>query len=105
MAFTLKLHGVIVGRSELEHRDAAAHLRWGSFRSGAGYTLVEPVFALRASPQDAGRYRKAREALELELFDANGAPIATSALEIVPDGQTPGGLLLRTRIDDASFWG
>ena len=101
MSYTLKLHGVTIGRSDLEHRDRAGNAAWGAFRRGAGYELVEPVFQLRG--EDPVRYRQARDALSLELFDAAGAMLKTAALDLEP--ATGGGLLLRAVIPDRAFWG
>ena len=71
MSFILRMSGVIVGRSELETRDAArSGVARGAFRPGLGYELAEPVFALFDSagddPEALARYRKAREALRLD---------------------------------------
>jgi hypothetical protein len=106
VSFVLKLHGVIVGRSDLEDRDPAARVARGTFRPGAGYELVEPIFALARGDSDveAARYRKARNALELELFDGQGARIATSSVEIEGAGTAGHALRLRAAITDPDFW-
>jgi hypothetical protein len=100
MSYTLKLHGVTIGRSDLEHRDPPVGTAWGAFRRGAGYELVEPVFQLRT--EDPERYRQARDALALELFDATGKMIETTSLDLEP---LDGGLVLRAGIPDRTFWG
>src|SRR5688572_8546954 len=41
MSYTLTMAGVIVGRSELEMRDAAARIARGAFRPGLGYELAQ----------------------------------------------------------------
>jgi hypothetical protein len=116
MRHTVRLHGVIVGHSDLEHAEPAVGRAHGAFRPGVGYELVQPVFRLFAlavprdgSPKDDDaleRYYKARDALNLELVDASGAPIATSALHIadysVEEG--PGAMELDALISDAGYW-
>jgi len=86
MSFTLKMSNVIVGRSELESRDAAGRIARGAFRPGLGYDLVQPVFALfeqaSGDPSGLAKYRKAREALRLHLADSSGATIAVRELHI-----------------------
>jgi hypothetical protein len=113
---TVFLHGVIVGHSELEHADAGLGRAWGAFRPVLGYDLVQPVFRLFAqavplggSAKDSamlGRYYKARDALKLELRDAGGTAIHTSAIHIadytVEEG--PGALELDVLIKDDAYW-
>ena len=43
MSYTLRMSNVIVGRSELEERDATRHTARGAFRPGLGYDLVQPL--------------------------------------------------------------
>jgi hypothetical protein len=118
MRHTVRLHGVIVGHSELEHAEPGLGRAWGSFRPGLGYELVQPVFRLfsRAVPRgdDAAatdddmleRYYKARDALRLELHDADGRVIHTSAIHIadytVEAGSTA--LELDVLISDEAYW-
>jgi hypothetical protein len=75
------MSGVIVGRSELESRDAALGLARGAFRPGLGYELTEPIFALidgaGDDPEALARYRKARDALRLTLTDSSGETVST----------------------------
>jgi hypothetical protein len=113
---TVRLHGVIVGHSELENSDQGLGRAWGQFRPGLGYELVQPVFRIFAqavprdgSPRDeAGveRYYKARDAMGLELVDATGHPIRTSAIHIadytVEEGT--GALQLDVLISDDLYW-
>jgi hypothetical protein len=116
MRHTLKLHGVIVGHSDLEHAEPGVGRAWGRFRPGIGYDLVQPVFhlfarAVRAdgSQTDAAalaRYYKARDALNLELVDATGARIATTTIHIADytteDAATP--IEIDVLISDEAYW-
>jgi hypothetical protein len=102
MTYVLKLHGVIIGRSELEDRDPATRIASGAFRKGAGFDLVEPVFALLDASRGPSRYRRARDTLSLQLFDAAGALIDTAAVDIEPDGADA--LRLRVPVPDPGFW-
>jgi len=104
MTYTLKLHGVIVGRSDLEDRDPAARVAHGHFRPGVGYELVEPIFAQRGSDSDAARYRESRKVLHLELFDANGMRVTMSGVDIEGAGSSRSELRLRVGVTDARFW-
>lgn len=116
MKHTVKLHGVIVGHSELEHADRGVGRAWGTFRPGMGYELVQPVFRLfaQAAPRGSSerdeamlaRYYKARDALKLELQDAQGRAIPTSAIHIadftVEEG--PAAIELDVLIPDEAYW-
>ena len=116
MRHTLKLHGVIVGHSDLENAEQGTGRAWGAFRPGLGYELVQPVFRLfaQAAPHDSqsrdsallDRYYKSRDALNLELVDANGHRIDTSAIHIaeytVEEG--PKAIELDVLIRDESYW-
>jgi hypothetical protein len=114
---TVKLHGVIVGHSELEQRDASVGRAWGRFRPGLGYELVQPVFRLfsEAVPMPGGeprdreklaRYHDARDKLGLELVDAQGRRIATSAIHIADYTVERGTeeLELDVLISDEGYW-
>lgn len=116
MRHTVRLHGVIVGHSELEHIDPDVDRAWGLFRPGLGYELVQPVFLLFAeavplngSPKDTAlldRYHESRDALHLELQDDQSRTIKTSAIHIV-DYSTFGGpatLELDVLISDEGYW-
>ena len=87
MSFTLKMSGVIVGRSELENRDATGSRATGVFRPGLGYDLVQPIFDLYESAGDSAealsRYRKSRDALHLELIDSSGNAVALRELRML----------------------
>ena len=92
MRHTLKLHGVVVGWSDLERIEPDVGRARGRFRPGVGYEIVQPVFRLFAeavprsgSDRDEAklaRYYKSRDALKLELVDASGRVIPTSAIHI-----------------------
>ena len=116
MRHTLKLHGVVVGWSELEEIEPDLGRARGRFRPGIGYELVQPVFRLFAdavsrTEPDArdeaklARYYRSRDALALELFDFTGRRIPTSTIHIVDythDGAaTPE---LDVLIADEEYW-
>ncbi|MEO7084336.1 MAG: hypothetical protein ABI442_17215 [Gemmatimonadaceae bacterium] len=116
MRHTVKLHGVIVGHSELEHADRDIGRAWGAFRPGLGYELVQPVFRLFSqavpldgSPRDESRlerYFAARDALKLTLEDGAGATIPVSAVHIadytVESG--PSAIALDVLIKNDDYW-
>lgn len=116
MKHTLKMRGVIVGHSELETIEPELGRARGRLRPGLGYELVQPVFRIFAravpldgSPKDSGaldRYYKARDALGLELVDAEGRPIITSAIHIADYTVEAGSaaLELDVLISDDSYW-
>ena len=111
MSFTLTMSGVIVGRSELEMRDADARVARGAFRPGLGYELAQPVFALYqglgSDAEGLARYRKARDALRLNLTDSAGTSVSVRDLHIRPstDGESSeSGLVLEIVTDDARIW-
>jgi hypothetical protein len=115
---TVKLHGIIVGHSELEERDESLGRAWGRFRPALGYELVQPIFRLfsEAVPMPGGeprdrdklaRYHAARDKLGLELVDAAGKCIPTSAIHIADYTVERGTdeLELDVLISDTAFWG
>ncbi len=116
MKHTVRLKGVIVGHSELEHIEPGTGRAWGSFRPGLGYDLVQPVFALfaQAAPRNGSsrdntkleRYYAARDALDLKLEDSTGQPIRTTTIHIaVYDGADSGGVPeLEVLIADDGYW-
>jgi hypothetical protein len=116
MRHTLKLHGVVVGWSDLEEIEPDLGRAHGRFRAGVGYDLIEPVFRLfaEAVPSAGGtrdeaklaRYYRSRDALQLELFDDGGRRIPTSAIHIA-DYTTEGGsgaCELDVLIADEAYW-
>lgn len=112
MRHTLRLHGVTVGWSDLEHAEPSAGRARGQFRPGVGYDLVQPVFRLfaEAVPADGPRdetklrrYHRSRDALGLELFDDAGARIPTAAIHIV-DYDAGDVRELDVLISDEAYW-
>jgi hypothetical protein len=105
MSFTLSMSGVIVGRSELETRDANRKVASGAFRPGLGYELAQPVFALYdAAGNNAdslARYRKARDALRLELTNSSGGKVSVRDLHI---RGAAGALVIEVQSDDPALW-
>jgi len=110
---TVKLHGVIVGHSELEHIEPGTGRASGAFRPGLGYELVQPIFRLYAQAvsrdgsvdqEKLARYYKARDALALELQDAHGAPIRTSTIHIADYSVEGESIELDVLIPDESYW-
>jgi hypothetical protein len=113
---TVRLHGVIVGHSELENVEPELGRAWGRLRPGLGYELVQPVFRIfaQATPRDGSskdqaaleRYYNSRDALDLELVDASGRRIRTSAIHIadytIEEGRDA--LELDVLISDDAYW-
>ena len=115
MRHTVKMNGIVVGHSELEHAEPELGRAWGVFRPGVGYELVQPVFLLfrEAVPMKGGepldeiklaRYHAAREKLGLELLDGNERRIRTSAIHIADYEPGRGGLELEALISDSVYW-
>ena len=116
MRHTLKMHGIVVGWSDLERIEPDLGRARGRFRPGVGYDLVQPIFRLFAEAvpraENAGRdevklsrYYKSRDALKLELVDAAGRLIPTSAIHIA-DYRTDGtgDCELDVLIADEGYW-
>jgi len=111
MSYSLSMSGVLVGRSELEVRDADRKVARGTFRPGLGYELAQPVFDLfegsRGDSSALERYRQARDALRLQFTDAGGAVIPVRELTIRRKPGAPGGAaeyVIEIEIDHAEFW-
>lgn len=116
MRHTLKLHGVVVGWSDLEQIEPDLGRARGRFRPGVGYELVQPVFRLfsEAVPRDEpgrrdeaklARYYKSRDALQLELVDAQGVRIPTTTIHIADYRSSgTGDCELDVLIADAHYW-
>ena|SRR5688572_1045041 len=111
MSFTLSMSGVIVGRSELETRDPVRRVARGVFRPGLGYELAEPVFNLSSvnsgDAEAQARYRKAKDALQLQLADSLGKPIKVRELHIRREPSASPGkgqLVIEIETDDPAVW-
>ena len=114
MRHTLRLNGIIIGHSDLEHTDRFVGRAWGRFRPGLGYDLVQPIFRLfseaqpKKGPTDdekLTRYYKARDALPLVLLDETGAAIATSTIHIADYGAERASTIeLDVLIRDEGYW-
>ena len=117
MRHTLKLHGVVVGWSDLERIEPDIGRARGRFRPGVGYELVQPVFQLfaeavpRADNADRdeeklARYYRSRDALQLQLVDAAGQLIPTTVIHIADyTGDDDGGdCELDVLIADTDYW-
>jgi hypothetical protein len=117
MRHTVKMHGVIIGHSELEGQDAVERRAWGHFRPGLGYELVQPIFRLfsEAVPMPGGeprdrekleRYHAARDRLGLVLVDATGRQLDATAIHIADYTHERGkeALELQVLIGDDDFW-
>lgn len=116
MRHTVRLHGVIVGHSDLEHLEPELGRARGVFRPGLGYELVQPVFRIYAHAVPFGgkekdelalaRYFKARDALALELVDPTGRVVRTTAIHIedytIESGELP--IILDVLISDEAYW-
>jgi hypothetical protein len=116
MRHTVRLHGVVIGYSELEDVDPSLGRARGRFRPGTGYELVQPVFRLFveavpapgapvADAEKLERYHRSRDALGLALEDDTGRPIRTSAIHISDYAARAGGAIeLEVLISDRDYW-
>lgn len=115
MRHTVKLHGVVIGWSELEQIEPELGRAHGRFRPGIGYDLVQPVFRLfaeavpradaRRDEVKLARYYKSRDALKLELYDPSGRRIPTSTIHIADySSEDDGQCELDVLIADADYW-
>ena len=117
MRHTLKLHGVVVGWSDLERIEPDLGRARGRFRPGVGYELVQPVFRLYAEAvpraesanrdeAKLARYYRSRDALKLELVDSAGNVIPTSAIHIADyaNAEDGGDCELDVLIADVGYW-
>jgi len=113
---TVRLHGVVVGHSDLEDIEPSLGRARGRFRPGVGYDLVQPVFQLyvEAVPvpgaevtdeEKLNRYHRSRDALGLSLEDDRGRSIRTSAIHISDYSDRRGGSIeLEVLISDPDYW-
>ncbi|MCZ6918751.1 MAG: hypothetical protein O7I93_18395 [Gemmatimonadetes bacterium] len=117
MTYTVKLHGVAVGRSELERLDPENGFARGAFQPATGYQLVQDVFGLysEAVPETPGgvvdaeklqRYYRARDALRLKLMDQRERAVSGATIHIYRSAgkQTDETLELEVHIPDPRFW-
>jgi hypothetical protein len=115
MTYTVKLHGIAVGRSDLEHLDSQAGFARGAFHPATGYQLVQDVFRLYgeavpdtpggvADPDKLQRYYKARDALQLVLVDSDGQRVEGVTVHVYERRAQDGALELEVHIADPAFW-
>jgi hypothetical protein len=112
MSFILKLKNVIVGRTNFEVRDPETRTARGVFRPGLGWELVEPVFQLYADATAGAkhdeallaRFRKARDSLDLAVFDGNGTMVDTGPILISHESEIAPTLTIEALVVDESFW-
>jgi hypothetical protein len=115
MAYTVKLHGIAVGRSDLEHLEPKTGFARGAFHPATGYQLVQDVFRLYgeavpdtpgsvADPDKLQRYYQARDALQLELIDPAGHPVEGVAVHVYERRGQDGAMELEVHITDPAFW-
>jgi hypothetical protein len=116
MRHTVRLHGVVIGYSELEDVEPSLGRARGLFRPGAGYELVQPVFRLFAEAvptpgaevsdsEKLDRYHRSRDALGLALEDDSGQTVGTSAIHISDySEQRDGSIQLEVLISDRDYW-
>jgi hypothetical protein len=105
------MSGIVLGWSELEHADADARIARGAFRPADGYELVQDIFRLPLAgagangghdPDALARYRRARDALGLQLVDDAGRAIAPVTLDVHP--LADGVYELEAAIGDPAYW-
>ncbi len=115
MSYTVRLHGIAVGRSDLSQVDAEAGFARGAFNPATGYQLVQDVFRLYAhavpetpgavaDPKKLQRYYKARDALQLEVIDPDGNVIPETTVHVYERVGGDDALELEVHIADAGFW-
>jgi len=112
----VRLHGVVVGYSELEDIEPSVGRARGRFRPGVGYELVQPIFRLfsEAVPEPDGRvadaeklerYHRSRDALGLSLEDDTGRVIRTTTIHIADYSDRKNGSIdVDILISDAAYW-
>jgi hypothetical protein len=113
---TVRLHGIVIGHSDLEDVEPSLGRARGRFRPGIGYDLVQPVFRLftEAVPVPGAdvtdeakldRYHRSRDTLKLSLEDDSGRSIRTSAIHISDYSERRGGSIeLEVLISDPEYW-
>ena len=117
MTYTVKLHGVAVGRSELERLDPESGFARGAFQPATGYQLVQDVFQLYtaavpetpggvADPEKLQRYYNARDALKLEGVDTKDRRVPGTTIHIYRSAgdSSDEAFELEVHITDPAFW-
>ncbi len=115
MTYTVRLHGIAVGRSDLNRVDPEAGFARGTFNPATGYQLVQDVFRLYADavpetpgavadPEKLQRYYNARDALQLEVIDPEGNVVPETTVHVYERTGDVDGLELEVHIADAGFW-
>lgn len=116
--FTVRMRGVTVGWSSLEHLDDGMGVAHGAFRPADGYDLVEPIFRLYAEavgdpprePADEAklaRYFAARDRLGLTLHAPNGSVVPTGWIDIHdfrPEGGDDAIEIMAQLLDQDAWW-
>ena len=115
MTYTVRLHGIAVGRSDLNRVDPEAGFVRGTFNPATGYQLVQDVFRLYADavpetpgavadPEKLQRYYNARDALRLEVIDPDGNVVPETTVHVYERAGSDHPLELEVHIADAGFW-
>ncbi len=115
MTYTVRLHGIAVGRSDLDRLDPEGGYARGTFSPATGYQLVQDVFRLYADavpetpgavadPEKLQRYYKARDALQLKLIDPDGTIISGTTVHVYERAGNDDALELEVHIADSAFW-
>ncbi len=119
MTYTVQLHGITIGRTELEHLNRIEGIARGAFRPATGYQLVQDVFRLYAEalpkapgrvndPEKLQRYYRARDALGLQLLDPDSRTVEDVTVHVYERAgdrrNEAGGLEIEVRISDPVFW-
>ena len=116
MRHTVRLHGVVIGYSELEDVEPSWDARAAAFARAPDTSSCSPSsgcssrrFPLPArTASDAAkleRYHRSRDALGLALEDDTGRAIRTSAIHISDYSEQRGGSIdLEVLISDPAYW-
>ena len=115
MTYTVRLHGIAVGRSDLNQIDPEAGFARGTFNPATGYQLVQDVFRLYADavpetpgavadPEKLQRYYKARDALQLEVIDPGGNVVPETTVHVYERAGGKDTLELEVLVADVAFW-
>ena len=115
MTYTVRLHGIAVGRSDLDRVDPEAGFARSSFTPATGDQLVQDVFRLYADavpetpgavadPDKLQRYYKARNTLQLDVIDSDGNVVPETTVHVYERAGSDDALKLEVHIADAGFW-